>query len=398
MSSSSGTVGEVATVPYHFTIRHGHQNIIIHSTQAMATALLEFDYRTTADIHTKIDMSSDSWRSDIKHKAIMLAWGSVTENDEIGDLIAHSLMFELPQSSLTDSLGSTRTRTKTARSLLLAKLADVVGALAFLHVDFRTLHLNIKTDNVLVFDKDANSFEPQEFAPIWILSEFGLAQELFRRAMQRASRSASRSVSELSIDLLSRNLFVRPAGTSRGPEIKEMDSGHADLSSDVWSTGYGTLQVLSFVTDGPIQMYRLINSLPVNLSDKNRRLSISTDGTLVGTAGQALALSTFNMYEHCAPPPKVLEEDLSDVASLISRGDASEAGSSATLVEYQHVATDVIAKAFLGKGDFSLTYSKVIQIVGTDRFLRNNARLLQDFSADLKLEHHFPSETLVARF
>jgi hypothetical protein len=93
-----------------------------------------------------------------------------------------------------------------------------------------------------------------------------------------------------------------------------------------------------------------------------------------------------------------LEEDFSDIASLLSRTDASEAGSSATLVEYQHAATDAIAKALLGNTDISRTYSKAIAVVGTNRFLRNNARLLQKFSTDIKVQQHLPSEALVVRF
>jgi hypothetical protein len=168
--------------------------------------------------------------------------------------------------------------------------------------------------------------------------------------------------------------------------------------------GEPTYQVESNEVQTDVQPFQ---SLPVELVNANgdvptdsdlletRNDTFSTDGTLVGAAGRTLESLTFNFHEHRTLPPKDLEHDRSDVASLLSRTDASEAGSSATLVEYQHAATDVIAKAFLGKDDLLRTYSKAIKIVGTDRFIRNNARLLQGFSADLKVEHHLPSETLV---
>lgn len=101
--------------------------------------------------------------------------------------------------------------------------------------------------------------------------------------------------------------------------------------------------------------------------------TFSTDSTLNGTTGQALEPPTFNIHDHNTPISTGLEEDFSDVASLFSGTDASEASSSATLVEYQHAATDVIAKALLGNTDISRTYSKAIEVVGTNRFSRNNA-------------------------
>ena len=388
--SSSDTVSTIAIPPHHTITHYGHPINISNLSQVMATALQEFHDKNimdkaTTDLEIELEFPKDLWK---------LVWKSVTGNDKIDNPIARLLILELPNSSLAENPDSEKAWMTTAQRLLLAKIAAFFDAMSLPHDDFEALHLHNKPKHILVLEQEVYCFEPQEHGLLWKLCDFQLARGFW--GTQRANIIASREASELWVISWPTHLVITPAGTYRGPEIEEMASSRADLSSDVWFIDWNVLH--TFVTDELIEIFKLLNSSSVSFPDKERRLSLSTDGTLVGTAGQALASSKFNMYEHRTQPPEALEEDFSDVASLLSRGDASDAGSSATLVEYQQVATDVIAKAFLGKGELSLTYRKAIKIVGTDRFLRNNARLLQDFSADLQSEHHLPSETLVVRF
>lgn len=192
-------------------------------------------------------------------------------------------------------------------------------------------------------------------------------------------------------------------------QIESIESSDSDLTQHKALPIYGEpidqIKPVHAQIDAPFS-----RSLPIKSADGHedvatdsdllgtRNDAFSTDDTLVGTAGRTLESSTFNLYEHRKLSLKDLKNGPSDVASLLSRTDASEVGSSATLVEYQHAATDVIAKAFLGNNEMFRTYSKAIEVLGTDRFLRNNSRLLQEFSADLKVQKHVPSKALVVRF
>jgi hypothetical protein len=124
----------------------------------------------------------------------------------------------------------------------------------------------------------------------------------------------------------------------------------------------------------------------------------SAEDTLVDADPSLMEPASFSMYSYHKWPAGVPEDDRTDVESILSRDDISEAGTTASMVAYQHTATDIIKNELLGDSELSRTYSEAIGRVGQSRFLRNNRRFLQWLSEDLKTSQLLPSERMAVRF
>ncbi|CAN9453443.1 unnamed protein product [Alternaria alternata] len=205
------------------------------------------------------DMLENLRNNNLTHKMILLHSGSFVIQDETR-VIQHCLIFECATYTLEDFLTlEKKAQAPWTGGQLLTNLVDLVQALACLHDNFDTLHLDIKPDNILVFDRppirlEDGTLEEAKFE--WKLSDFGLARK--RLAQERTgplydrNRSASQSAS----------LFAtRPAGRFQAPEVQQRASSKASRGSDVWSMGCVILMVLGFVVDGPSRVSELLGSL-----------------------------------------------------------------------------------------------------------------------------------------
>ncbi|KAJ8115226.1 hypothetical protein OPT61_g3077 [Boeremia exigua] len=262
---SSGTVYNVKIAQGHWLIKeHGPSN------QPVVVAIKSFDQvhdgrsreEATTDFEDKRRILDDIRTSRIRHEMILLDWGSITITDESGIPIRHSLIFQLATFSLVDFLtDNERAMTYTSKNVLFAKLVDTIEALAYLHDKLSILHLDIKPDNILVF-------EGSEM--IWKLSDFGLARK--RKAKARTGlggRSSSHYPTKSSGLPAPRN-----PGTYQAPEIQRRDFSKAGRRSDVWSVGCITLAVLAFVTDGVDEVLELEEKTKVNFRDRGGRQSL----------------------------------------------------------------------------------------------------------------------------
>jgi serine/threonine protein kinase len=271
-SGSSGIVLTTAIARCHWEIESDGRFVVGNPERSMVVALKTFkDIPTvrnmeeaTEEFQIERGILQKLRNSNIKHNMIMLDWGSISINDEAGKPISHSLIFELATFSLADFLkDERRARTYTTKSLLLARLIDIVEALACLHDNLKTMHLDIKPDNILVFEKGTSHSDNQnqdQHELIWKLSDFGLA-----RKMGASQRSGHNRI-DLS-DQPSRSsatLATRPAGIFQAPEIQERNSSQAGRGSDVWSIGCVALMVLAFVCNGPTEVSKLTSRLPVD--------------------------------------------------------------------------------------------------------------------------------------
>jgi hypothetical protein len=124
----------------------------------------------------------------------------------------------------------------------------------------------------------------------------------------------------------------------------------------------------------------------------------SAEDTLVNADMLPMESVSFTMYDYQKSPTGLPEDDSTDVESILSRDDVSEVETTASMTVYQHTATDIITKALLDDSELSHTYSEAIERVGQGRFLRNNRKLLQWLSKDLKTNHLLPSEHMAIRF
>jgi serine/threonine protein kinase len=198
------------------------------------------------------------------HKMIMLHLGSITELDGAGHSIKHSLIFELASFSLGDLLSiSNRAQKDIMPSGLLISLVDIVEALECLHDKLETLHLDIKPDNILIFENHSGSDKQYEL--VWKLSDFGLARK--KEAKQRAASKQNSTATSRASTLPA----TRPAGLYQAPEIQKQETSQAGRGSDVWSMGCVTLMVLAFIYGGPVEVNDLERSLMVKFMDLGGR-------------------------------------------------------------------------------------------------------------------------------
>jgi hypothetical protein len=266
------TVCKVTVAPHHFEVESGNGFMLDHPNQTMVLALKCFKdvpamqdmEEATFNFECELGILRELRESSIKHQAILLDWGSLTIINDAGIPTSYYLMFELPTFSLATFLYSEPcARAGTSMSLLLAKFVDIVGALAFLHDNLGTLHLDIRPDNILVFEQDASRSDPQdhdEHRLIWKLSNFELARKVGARG--RTIHNASRLSPHWSTVAA-----TRPPGTYQGPELQQRGLSRARWGSDVWSIGCVALQILAFVSGGPGEVSNLDARLLVDFLD-----------------------------------------------------------------------------------------------------------------------------------
>ncbi|OAL48074.1 kinase-like protein, partial [Pyrenochaeta sp. DS3sAY3a] len=271
-NGSSGTVFHTTIAPRHWEIKSGDSYVSGNPTQPMVIALKTFReipgfrdmQETTYDFEIERDILKELRSSNVTHNMIMLDWGSFTVIDDHGHPTSHSLIFELATFSLADFLrDDRRAKLYKTKSLLLKKLVDVVEALACLHDTFKTMHLDIKPDNILVFEKGSSHSDihnEDQGGLIWKLSDFGLARKFGTN--QRSGHNTVDSGDQPSRS--SATLATRPAGVYQAPEIQERNSSQAGRGSDVWSIGCVALMIMAFVCGDPSEVFKLTNCLPVD--------------------------------------------------------------------------------------------------------------------------------------
>ncbi|KAH6629839.1 kinase-like domain-containing protein [Boeremia exigua] len=216
---------------------------------------------TTKDFNTEHGILKELKRDNVRHKMIMLDSGSFTIFTESGTPLSHALIFEPASFNLADFLmNQHRADVYSTKSILLASLTDVVDAVACLHDNLDVLHLDIKPDNILVFERGASHPDNQAYDQlVFKISDFGLARKIGTRPRKghndiEPSLNPSRS---------SATSGTRPAGVYQGPEIQETNSSRAGRGSDVWSLGCVTLMMLAFMLYGSSGVHKLKSRLEV---------------------------------------------------------------------------------------------------------------------------------------
>ncbi|KAJ8117087.1 hypothetical protein OPT61_g1629 [Boeremia exigua] len=265
---SSGTVYTRRVAPRHWEekLDNGRYTAAETAKPTVLAFKVFSGGRTGKDAQTNFEiersMLEDLRNSNFAHRMILLDWGSFVIRDEEHRVIQHCLVFECATYTLEEFLiGAQVAQVSWTGSLLLSNVVDIVQALACLHDNFDTLHLDIKPDNILVFDRLRSQSEDGTLIEArfeWKISDFGLART--RNAKERtgplydANRSASHSTSLLA---------TRPAGRFQAPEVQQRGSSKASRSSDVWSMGCIVLMVLGFVVDSPTKVSNLLGRLRV---------------------------------------------------------------------------------------------------------------------------------------
>ncbi|CAN9457740.1 unnamed protein product [Alternaria alternata] len=262
---SSGTVFTREVAPGHWEEKR--KNGLHASADTIKPTVLAFKVFSGGHIGQEAEtnfeiersMLKDLRKSNYTHKMILLDSGSFVIQDETR-VIQHCLIFERATYTLEDFLTlEKKAQAPWTGGRLLTNLVDIVQALACLHDHFDTLHLDIKPDNILVFDRPPSQSEDgnlEEAKFEWKISDFGLARK--RKAKERTgplydrNRSASQSASLPA---------TRPAGRFQAPEVQQRASSKASGASDVWSMGCVILMVLGFVVDGPSRVSELLGSL-----------------------------------------------------------------------------------------------------------------------------------------
>ncbi|OSS48590.1 hypothetical protein B5807_06932 [Epicoccum nigrum] len=274
---SSGTVFNVKIAPGYWHTEDDNGNIEPNSTQSsMVVAIKTFKDSTmrnmedtTFDFTTELNILRKIRDSNLQHNRILLDWGSITEFDEAGRIVKHSLIFQLAKFNLAQFLqDSQRFRTYTRKSILIKKLVDIVEALDFLHDKLEVMHLDIKPENILVFEKgfsqpDNPNLDQSKLA--LKLTDFGLSRKINGKHRTGHTRiEANNGVSQSSA-----TPAPRSSGTYQGPEIQARDSSFASRKSDVWSIGCVALMMMAFIINGPDEVTKLQHKLSVDFMPRN---------------------------------------------------------------------------------------------------------------------------------
>ncbi|EDU48823.1 SPS1, Serine/threonine protein kinase [Pyrenophora tritici-repentis] len=254
---SSGSVYRVEIAQGHWEIKSGGHYIPGNPDRPLVMAIKEFrkvpNGRTieeaTKDFHDELGILKEIHGSRIKHEMVMLDLGSITIRDGEGIPVSHSIIFELATFSLGDFLKTEKAEKRRKTSVLFAKLADLVKALEHLHRDLDLLHLDIKPDNILVFEGEPSNQDNEkedEEKLLWKLSDFGLARK--KRDKARVGLGGHYWHSSYQESRSSNISATRPAGVYQAPEVQQPGSSGVGKRSDVWSMGCVTLMVLAFAT------------------------------------------------------------------------------------------------------------------------------------------------------
>ncbi|USP74044.1 serine threonine kinase [Curvularia clavata] len=268
---SSGDVMKAKIAHGHWEIEADHDFVPGNPNHPKVVALKIFkDVGTvrnmneaTRDFIMELNILKELRNSEIKHDTILLDLGSITVLGENKTPISHCLIFDLASFSLNDYLrNQDLAQGHVKQSHLLQKLVDIVEALSFLHDRLDTLHLDIKPDNILIFE---NGGIGSQYDQIWKLSNFGLARKITARQRDTSSQALTATSSALA------RPAVRPAGIYQAPEIHEQDTSQARRRTDVWSVGCVTLMVLALMVEGSKAVISLESSLLVHFLDDDSR-------------------------------------------------------------------------------------------------------------------------------
>jgi serine/threonine protein kinase len=268
---SSGSVVETEIARYHWEME-GSGGFVPENQKSSTIVALKTFKRVgpgsgledpTRDFQIELGVLQELRKCRTKHDMIMLDWGSITVTDYTGAPISHSLIFERAACSLEDFFkDSERAKRYSKKSELLACHVGIVEALECLHDQLKTFHLDIKPDNILIFEKYRGTAGPGKqdiYELTWKLSDFGLAKKKqAREDLYLADRSTNPSVS-------STLPVTRPVGFYQAPEIQEEKISLAGPGSDVWSMGCVTIMVLAFMAKGVQEVADLGVLLKINL-------------------------------------------------------------------------------------------------------------------------------------
>ena len=223
----------------------------------------------TIDFRTELKILRKIRESNLRHNTILLDWGSITEFDETGGVIQHSLIFQLAKFNLAQFLqDSQRFRKYTRNSILIEKLVDVVEALEFFHGKLNVVHLDVKPENILVFEKGSSRPDHEDLDQdklALILTNFGLSRE--RDGRQRIGHR--RIETSNGVSQPSETSAQMSTGTYQGPEIQGRDSSFAGRGSDIWSIGCVALIMMAFIINGPDEVTKLQHKLSVDFMPRN---------------------------------------------------------------------------------------------------------------------------------
>ncbi|KAF1348313.1 kinase-like protein [Lizonia empirigonia] len=248
----------------HFEIANKHSSKVVALKTFKDIPNVRDMTRTTEEFKIEREILKGFRSHNMTHAMIMLDWGSITILDEAKRPISHSLIFELATFSLEDFLNSKEwARKYRKKTLLLGKLVDIVEAVGFLHEKLKTVHLDIKPANILVFEESSSrsdTTKQDQKVLLLKLSDFGLARRIGTKQRSGHDRSDTQNAWSRS----SATSATRPAGVYQAPEIQETKSSHAGLGSDVWSIGCVVLMVLAFSYGGPTEVDELTRQLSVN--------------------------------------------------------------------------------------------------------------------------------------
>lgn len=278
---SSGAVYKITIAAGHYLFKRHSRYIfedndytvalkVFHATQHISAESAAEDYKVEREFLEQLKMNTKL------HKMILLDLGGIVEMD--GDQVQRqSLLFELALCDLDKFFKSKYYKSKYAErgSVLIRKAMDLLDALKFLHQTFKSLHLDIKPDNILVFD------DPEHPGDVnWKLSDFSLSR---KKLVRCPNANGSYEISNIASNI-STVPSARSAGIYQAPEIQVRGKSPASEGSDVWSMGCLVITLLAFIRplDGIQQVHKLDEMLDVysNNIPTARRLFYVTDTML----------------------------------------------------------------------------------------------------------------------
>lgn len=195
------------------------------------------------------------------NKMIQLDLGGIIMKDLSGR-VEPSLLFELAACDLQDLFKSKDffRDFQTKKNLLIDNAVDIMEALSFLHKTVRSLHLDIKPNNILVFRR------PNSDLLAWKISDFNLSQ---KKVQKKDDGYLELSYTGSYASTLP---SARTAGLYQAPEIQDTDAetdqiNVASEASDMWSMGCLLLKLIAFLCNGPDEVFDLENRLEVHTRD-----------------------------------------------------------------------------------------------------------------------------------
>lgn len=275
---SSGAVFKVTIAAGHYEYKRNNRYVpendnytvamkVFHETAFVSAESATEDYNVEREFLEQL-------RKDKKlHKMILLDLGGIVE---LGGetTLKQSLLFDLALCDLDKFFKSEHYKHQYSEKgwMLIAKAMDLLDALDFLHSNFKSLHLDIKPDNILVFDNP-----DMEYDTNWKLSDFSLSRKKLVRSPVGSYEFSNIGSNQSTVP------SARSAGIYQAPEIQTREISPASEGSDVWSMGCLIITLLAFLrSDGIHQVHKLDELLDVYTSDTRleRRLFYVTNAML----------------------------------------------------------------------------------------------------------------------